>query len=97
MGWQLKNLVGKLKADPEGVVLLVKKRPSGASCNLTPAPLKNMRWRPPLAQVPPTHQPMSSLRFILGFLLILPCMCEMCVCVVLELFLFGKGDLRKGD
>ncbi|XP_062323185.1 connector enhancer of kinase suppressor of ras 3 [Osmerus eperlanus] len=61
MGWQLKNLVGKLKADPEGVVLLVKKRPSGASCNLTPAPLKNMRWRPPLAQgVPKVSKSISD-------------------------------------
>lgn len=50
VGWQLKNLVDKLKADPQGVVLVVKKRPSGSSCSFTPAPLKNMRWRPPLAQ-----------------------------------------------
>lgn len=51
VGWQLKNLVGKLKADPQGVVLLVKKRPSGTSGSFAPAPLKNMRWRPPLVQV----------------------------------------------
>ncbi|KAM6954666.1 connector enhancer of kinase suppressor of ras 3 [Aplochiton taeniatus] len=53
VGWQLKNLVGKLKADPQGVVLVVKKRPSGTSCSFTAAPLKNMRWRPPLVQVAP--------------------------------------------
>ncbi|KAL0967275.1 hypothetical protein UPYG_G00250180 [Umbra pygmaea] len=52
VGWQLQNLVGKLKADPQGVTLVVKKRPSGTS-SFTPAPLKNMRWRPPLVQCAP--------------------------------------------
>ncbi|XP_048449328.1 connector enhancer of kinase suppressor of ras 3, partial [Rhincodon typus] len=49
VGWQLKNLVGKLREDPVGVVLLLKKRPAN-TCNLTPAPLKNMRWKPPAVQ-----------------------------------------------
>uniref|UniRef100_A0A3B4AAQ0 Cnksr family member 3 n=1 Tax=Periophthalmus magnuspinnatus TaxID=409849 RepID=A0A3B4AAQ0_9GOBI len=46
VGWQLKNLVMKLREDPKGVVLLLKKRPTGTS-GFTPAPLKNMRWKPP--------------------------------------------------
>ncbi|XP_076010571.1 connector enhancer of kinase suppressor of ras 3-like isoform X2 [Genypterus blacodes] len=46
VGWQLKQLVEKLRAGPGGVVLLLKKRPPGASCSFSPAPLKNMRWRP---------------------------------------------------
>uniref|UniRef100_A0A674EYG4 Connector enhancer of kinase suppressor of ras 3-like n=1 Tax=Salmo trutta TaxID=8032 RepID=A0A674EYG4_SALTR len=53
VGWQLKNLVGKLREDPKGVVLLLKKRPTG-TCGFTPAPLKNMRWKPPMAQVTPS-------------------------------------------
>uniref|UniRef100_A0A667YAA8 Uncharacterized protein n=1 Tax=Myripristis murdjan TaxID=586833 RepID=A0A667YAA8_9TELE len=53
VGWQLKHLVGKLKAEPDGVVLVVKKRPSGTSCSFAPAPLKNLRWRPPLVQAAP--------------------------------------------
>lgn len=50
VGWQLKNLVAKLREDPKGVALLLKKRPAGTS-GFTPAPLKNMRWKPPQAQV----------------------------------------------
>ncbi|XP_014065853.1 connector enhancer of kinase suppressor of ras 3 isoform X2 [Salmo salar] len=53
VGWQLKNLVGKLREDPKGVVLLLKKRPTG-TCGFTPAPLKNMRWKPPMAQSTPS-------------------------------------------
>ncbi|XP_036398078.1 connector enhancer of kinase suppressor of ras 3-like [Megalops cyprinoides] len=49
VGWQLKNLVGKLREEPGSVVLMLKKRPSVTS-SLTPAPLKNMRWKPPLVQ-----------------------------------------------
>ncbi|XP_055012418.1 connector enhancer of kinase suppressor of ras 3 [Boleophthalmus pectinirostris] len=49
VGWQLKNLVMKLREDPKGVVLLLKKRPTGTS-GFTPAPLKNMRWKPPVPQ-----------------------------------------------
>uniref|UniRef100_A0AAY4C3J6 Connector enhancer of kinase suppressor of ras 3 n=1 Tax=Denticeps clupeoides TaxID=299321 RepID=A0AAY4C3J6_9TELE len=49
VGWQLKNLVAKLREEPQGVVLLLKKRPSG-NCSFTPAPLKNLRWRPPVVQ-----------------------------------------------
>ncbi|CAL8291441.1 unnamed protein product [Gadus morhua 'NCC'] len=49
VGWQLKNLVIKLREDPKGVVLLLKKRPSGTT-GFSPAPLKNMRWKPPVPQ-----------------------------------------------
>ncbi|KAG9336116.1 hypothetical protein JZ751_002463 [Albula glossodonta] len=49
VGWQLKNLVGKLREEPGGVVLMLKKRPT-ATTGFTPAPLKNMRWKPPLVQ-----------------------------------------------
>uniref|UniRef100_A0A8C1RI61 Cnksr family member 3 n=1 Tax=Cyprinus carpio TaxID=7962 RepID=A0A8C1RI61_CYPCA len=49
VGWQLKNLVEKLREDPQNVTLMVKKRPSG-TCGFTPALLKNMRWRPPAVQ-----------------------------------------------
>ncbi|XP_072314487.1 connector enhancer of kinase suppressor of ras 3-like [Eucyclogobius newberryi] len=49
VGWQLKNLVMKLREDPKGVALLLKKRPTGTS-GFTPAPLKNMRWKPPVPQ-----------------------------------------------
>ncbi|XP_073750222.1 connector enhancer of kinase suppressor of ras 3 isoform X3 [Callorhinus ursinus] len=62
VGWQLKNLVRKLRENPTGVVLLLKKRPTG-SFNFTPAPLKNLRWRPPLVQTSPpptTAQPPES-------------------------------------
>ncbi|KAJ8008879.1 hypothetical protein DPEC_G00083020 [Dallia pectoralis] len=59
VGWQLQNLVGKLKADPQGVTLVVKKRPSG-TCSFTPAPLKNMRWRPPLVQSAPAMPDVQS-------------------------------------
>ncbi|NWX84410.1 CNKR3 kinase, partial [Nothoprocta ornata] len=52
VGWQLKNLVGKLRENPAGVRLLLKKRPSG-SFNFAPAPLKNLRWKPPLVQTSP--------------------------------------------
>ncbi|XP_067900916.1 connector enhancer of kinase suppressor of ras 3 isoform X1 [Heterodontus francisci] len=54
VGWQLKNLVGKLREDPAGVVLLLKKRPAH-TCNFTPAPLKNMRWKPPAVQTSPSQ------------------------------------------
>lgn len=50
VGWQLKNLVMKLREDPKGVVLLLKKRPTGTT-GFTPAPLKNMRWKPPVPLV----------------------------------------------
>ncbi|XP_010881035.2 connector enhancer of kinase suppressor of ras 3 isoform X2 [Esox lucius] len=59
VGWQLQNLVGKLKADPLGVTLVLKKRPSG-TCSFTPAPLKNMRWRPPLVQSAPAVPDVQS-------------------------------------
>ncbi|XP_072363826.1 connector enhancer of kinase suppressor of ras 3 isoform X2 [Scyliorhinus torazame] len=54
VGWQLKNLVAKLREDPEGVVLLLKKRPA-STCNFAPAPLKNMRWKPPVVQTSPSQ------------------------------------------
>nr|XP_020442603.1 connector enhancer of kinase suppressor of ras 3-like [Monopterus albus] len=47
VGWQLKHLVEKLRAESGSIILLVKKRPSGT---FAPAPLKNLRWRPPLIQ-----------------------------------------------
>ncbi|XP_067099171.1 connector enhancer of kinase suppressor of ras 3-like isoform X2 [Osmerus mordax] len=63
VGWQLKNLVCKLREDPKGVVLLLKKRPTGTT-GFTPAPLKNMRWKPPVAQntssLTKTQSPASS-------------------------------------
>lgn len=65
VGWQLKNLVKKLRENPTGVVLLLKKRPTG-SFNFTPAPLKNLRWKPPLVQVsgrrPLCYRPSPALR-----------------------------------
>ncbi|XP_051061940.1 connector enhancer of kinase suppressor of ras 3 isoform X2 [Phodopus roborovskii] len=64
VGWQLKNLVRKLRENPTGVVLLLKKRPTG-SFNFTPAPLKNLRWKPPLVQTSPppttTQSPESTM------------------------------------
>ncbi|XP_056282534.1 connector enhancer of kinase suppressor of ras 3-like [Pseudoliparis swirei] len=53
VGWQLKNLVVKLREDPKGVVLLLKKRPTGIT-GFTPAPLKNMRWKPAVQQKNPS-------------------------------------------
>ncbi|XP_040920880.1 connector enhancer of kinase suppressor of ras 3 [Toxotes jaculatrix] len=50
VGWQLKHLVEKLRAETGSVVLVVKKRPCGVSGGFAPAPLKNLRWRPPLVQ-----------------------------------------------
>ncbi|XP_071323768.1 connector enhancer of kinase suppressor of ras 3 isoform X2 [Trachinotus anak] len=50
VGWQLKHLVEKLRAGTGSVILVVKKRPSGVSGGFAPAPLKNLRWRPPLVQ-----------------------------------------------
>uniref|UniRef100_A0A8C1PUG7 Cnksr family member 3 n=1 Tax=Cyprinus carpio TaxID=7962 RepID=A0A8C1PUG7_CYPCA len=58
VGWQLKNLVEKLREDPQNVTLMVKKRPSG-TCSFTPAPLKNMRWRPPVTQSP-SYEPAAQ-------------------------------------
>lgn len=60
VGWQLKNLVVKLREDPKGVVLLLKKRPTGTT-GFTPAPLKNMRWKPPVPQVRAHKLPHSLL------------------------------------
>lgn len=50
VGWLLKNLVFKLREDLKGVVLLLKKRPTSTT-GFTPAPLKNMRWKPPIPQI----------------------------------------------
>uniref|UniRef100_UPI0037E7C787 connector enhancer of kinase suppressor of ras 3 n=1 Tax=Semicossyphus pulcher TaxID=241346 RepID=UPI0037E7C787 len=50
VGWQLKHLVEKLRAESGGVALVLKKRPSGMSSGFAPAPLKNLRWRPPSVQ-----------------------------------------------
>ncbi|KAM4693455.1 connector enhancer of kinase suppressor of ras 3 [Discoglossus pictus] len=64
VGWQLKNLVARLRENSSGVILLLKKRPTG-TFNFTPAPLKNLRWRPPLVQTSPppttTQSPESTL------------------------------------
>ncbi|XP_037837492.1 connector enhancer of kinase suppressor of ras 3 isoform X2 [Kryptolebias marmoratus] len=49
VGWQLKHLVEKLRLESGSVALVLKKRPCGTS-GFTPAPLKNLRWRPPLVQ-----------------------------------------------
>ncbi|XP_062378699.1 connector enhancer of kinase suppressor of ras 3-like isoform X2 [Sardina pilchardus] len=59
VGWQLKNLVAKLREDPKGVALMLKKRPTGTS-GFTPAPLKNMRWKPAMPQVQNTHSPTKA-------------------------------------
>ncbi|XP_028293367.1 connector enhancer of kinase suppressor of ras 3 isoform X2 [Gouania willdenowi] len=62
VGWQLKNLVFKLREDANGVLLLLKKRPTGTT-GFTPAPLKNMRWKPPVSQNNSSqraHSPCSS-------------------------------------
>lgn len=64
VGWQLKNLVIKLREDPKGVVLLLKKRPTGTT-GFTPAPLKNMRWKPPVPQVYRRTQTYTPHSFIL--------------------------------
>ncbi|XP_047657914.1 connector enhancer of kinase suppressor of ras 3 [Tachysurus fulvidraco] len=59
VGWHLKNLVSKMKENPHSVMLTLKKRPSGTG-NFTPAPLKNMRWRPPAVQSAPPSQTAQS-------------------------------------
>ncbi|NWS72897.1 CNKR3 kinase, partial [Crotophaga sulcirostris] len=59
VGWQLKNLVAKLRENPAGVRLLLKKRPTG-SFHFTPAPLKNLRWKPPLVQTSPPPTSVQS-------------------------------------
>ncbi|KAJ0026559.1 hypothetical protein NQD34_017559, partial [Periophthalmus magnuspinnatus] len=48
VGWQLKRLVERLRSDSDSVVLTLKKRATG---NVSMAPLRNMRWRPPLVKV----------------------------------------------
>ncbi|XP_030052421.1 connector enhancer of kinase suppressor of ras 3 [Microcaecilia unicolor] len=64
VGWQLKNLVGKLRENAGDVTLLLKKR-STATSHFTPAPLKNLRWKPPLVQISPppttTQSPESTM------------------------------------
>ncbi|XP_061609948.1 connector enhancer of kinase suppressor of ras 3 isoform X2 [Phyllopteryx taeniolatus] len=50
VGWQLKHLVAKLRAESGSVRLVLKKRPSGTTAAFAPPPLKNMRWRPSLVQ-----------------------------------------------
>ncbi|XP_069463850.1 connector enhancer of kinase suppressor of ras 3 isoform X1 [Ambystoma mexicanum] len=64
VGWQLKNLVEKLRENAGEVKLILKKRPTGTS-NFAPAPLKNLRWKPPLVQTSPssttTQSPESTL------------------------------------
>lgn len=50
MGWQLRNLVGSLRADKGVVSLTLKKRPQ-STLSSAPALLKNMRWKPLALQV----------------------------------------------
>ncbi|MEQ2194486.1 hypothetical protein XENOCAPTIV_030048, partial [Xenoophorus captivus] len=50
VGWQLKHLVEKMRTDSGSITLVLKKRPSG-TLGIAAAPLKNLRWRPPLVQV----------------------------------------------
>ncbi|XP_062857965.1 connector enhancer of kinase suppressor of ras 3-like [Trichomycterus rosablanca] len=62
VGWQLKNLVTKMKENPHSVMLMLKKRPLGTG-SFTPAPLKNLRWRPPAVQsssLVPVAQPSQT-------------------------------------
>nr|XP_057937520.1 connector enhancer of kinase suppressor of ras 3 isoform X2 [Doryrhamphus excisus] len=62
VGWQLKHLVALLRAESGSVVLVLKKRPSGIAGGFAPAPLKNLRWRPPLVQAAagPSRHPQTS-------------------------------------
>ncbi|XP_068603865.1 connector enhancer of kinase suppressor of ras 2 [Brachionichthys hirsutus] len=57
VGWQLRNLVGSLRADKGVVSLTLKKRPQ-STLSSAPALLKNMRWKPLAMQ--PTRSPGSS-------------------------------------
>lgn len=50
VGWQLRNLVGSLRADKGVVSLTLKKRPQ-STLSSAPALLKNMRWKPLALQV----------------------------------------------
>uniref|UniRef100_A0A3B5KRK2 Uncharacterized protein n=1 Tax=Xiphophorus couchianus TaxID=32473 RepID=A0A3B5KRK2_9TELE len=50
VGWQLKYLVEKMRAESGSITLVLKKRPSGTS-GMAATPLRNLRWRPPLVQV----------------------------------------------
>uniref|UniRef100_A0A3Q2E4A2 Connector enhancer of kinase suppressor of Ras 2a n=1 Tax=Cyprinodon variegatus TaxID=28743 RepID=A0A3Q2E4A2_CYPVA len=52
VGWQLRNLVGSLRADKGTVSLTLKKRPQ-STLSSAPALLKNMRWKPLALQVGP--------------------------------------------
>lgn len=52
VGWQLRNLVGSLRADKGVVSLTLKKRPQ-STLSSAPALLKNMRWKPLALQVGP--------------------------------------------
>ncbi|XP_038587725.1 connector enhancer of kinase suppressor of ras 2 isoform X2 [Micropterus salmoides] len=57
VGWQLRNLVGSLRADKGIVSLTLKKRPQ-STLSSAPALLKNMRWKPLALQ--PTRSPGSG-------------------------------------
>uniref|UniRef100_A0A671XRV3 Connector enhancer of kinase suppressor of Ras 2a n=1 Tax=Sparus aurata TaxID=8175 RepID=A0A671XRV3_SPAAU len=58
VGWQLRNLVGSLRADKGVVSLTLKKRPQ-STLSSAPALLKNMRWKPLALQVGPLSTPDS--------------------------------------
>lgn len=60
VGWQLRNLVGSLRADKGVVSLTLKKRPQ-STLSAAPALLKNMRWKPLALQVGP---PLPFIDFI---------------------------------
>uniref|UniRef100_A0AAQ5Y5B9 Connector enhancer of kinase suppressor of Ras 2 n=1 Tax=Amphiprion ocellaris TaxID=80972 RepID=A0AAQ5Y5B9_AMPOC len=60
VGWQLRNLVGSLRADKGVVSLTLKKRPQ-STLSSAPALLKNMRWKPLALQVGP---PLPFIDFI---------------------------------
>ena len=76
VGWQLKHLVEALRAETGSVALVVKKRPRSVSGRFAPAPLKNLRWRPPLVQVTDKHA-LSSQAPPLGW--VFPT-CSCCCC-----------------
>ncbi|XP_048867326.1 connector enhancer of kinase suppressor of ras 2-like isoform X2 [Brienomyrus brachyistius] len=59
VGWQLRNLVSSLRADPSGVLLTLKKRPQ-STLGAAPALLKNMRWKPLALQPIIPKSPSSS-------------------------------------
>uniref|UniRef100_A0A8C6S959 DUF1170 domain-containing protein n=1 Tax=Neogobius melanostomus TaxID=47308 RepID=A0A8C6S959_9GOBI len=64
VGWQLKHLVERLRAESGAVVLTLKKKRATGSGSA--APLKNMRWRPPLVKTTQPSGPASGPRAVPG-------------------------------